>query len=111
MITTSTRKKIFSAILYAACVLPLVAFAAPPVGEHGRTTVSYRDLDISSIEGMKSLDQRLYRAAKQVCGSSDFRKVGWAVARRNRQCINQAVAKAQAKVHTSRSVAIAALAR
>ncbi len=98
-------------MLYAACTLPLAAFAGQSVAEHSSTMVHYDDLEISSSEGMEALDRRLRRAARQVCGPSDFRKVGWPAARKSRQCINQAVAKAQTVVHTKRSVVVAELAQ
>ena len=106
MITSNTRKKIFTVVLFAACTLPLVALAGPALSEHGSVRVSYRDLDISTSEGMDTLERRLHRAATQVCGSADFRKVGWSAARKNGQCIDQAVAKARAKLQNSRFAAV-----
>ena len=101
MITTDTRKKIFSAMLYAACALPMSAVAGQSVEEPSSTTVANRYLEISSSEDMKALDRRLRRAAKQACGPSDFRMVGWSAARSNRQCADQAVARAWAERSTS----------
>ncbi len=101
MITSDTRKKIVTALLFAASALPLAALAGPTVSEHASARVSYRDLDISASEGIETLDRRLHRAANEVCGSVDFRKVGWSAARLNRQCAAQAVAKAWAKIQNS----------
>ena len=61
MITTETRKKIFSAMLCAACSLPLLAFAGQPGIEITSTTVSYGDLDISTSDGQELLQLRLHQ--------------------------------------------------
>ena len=103
MITADTRKKIYSALLFAACALPLAASANPSVDEHTRASISIRDLDISTSDGVEALNRRLHRAAVEVCGSSDFRDVGWSAAHQNRQCVDKAIAKARAKLHTGGS--------
>jgi UrcA family protein len=61
-----------SAMLAAAtAAIALVASSGPAVaGEasNAQVEVSYRDLDLSTPAGAKALEQRLHRAAKEVCG-------------------------------------------
>ena len=85
-------------VLISAC-LSTSAFAGLAVEEQRSITVAYHDLDISSSDGMEALDRRLRRAAKQVCGPSDFRTVGLSAATRNKHCADKAVARAWTKVH------------
>jgi UrcA family protein len=109
MITTNVRKTILSAILSAACTLPLVALAGHGNEDHSSARVTYRDLDVSSSQGIHILDRRLHKAAEQVCGSSNTRRVGWKAAIRNRQCARQAVARAWARFNSNHSGRVASL--
>ena len=60
-----------------------------------RVTVSYEDLDLNSVEGQETLHRRLSRAAREVCGSSNLRRVGsLARATANKNCYDQALAEA-----------------
>lgn len=73
--------------------------AAPALAETPTTVqvahVSTADLDLSSREGQRQLDQRINRAARDVCGAaSDADLVG---ANEVRQCRHDVVAKAGAQ--------------
>ncbi|WP_164549739.1 UrcA family protein [Altericroceibacterium xinjiangense] len=58
--------KIFTLVSAAAALaLAAPAFAAQPAGNS--VEVQYRDLDLSSPQGMAELDRRLDKAARQVC--------------------------------------------
>jgi UrcA family protein len=61
--------KIRSAILAAAlgaAMFSAPAMAAPADG--GALAVQYKDLDLSTPAGMNTLNQRLEKAAREVCG-------------------------------------------
>ena len=54
------------AVVAAALAVPaLAADEAPRIG------VRYGDLDLTSAEGQQKLDQRLERAAREVCGMNE----------------------------------------
>lgn len=62
----------FAAALAKA--LALGALAAPSVAAPTQTravTVKYSDLDLASEDGRKTLDERLERAAREVCGMDE----------------------------------------
>ncbi len=52
----------------AIAALGLVATAAPAVAQEGADiTVTYDDLDLNTAKGLKELDRRIEKAARQVC--------------------------------------------
>ena len=59
-------------------------------------TVSYADLDLSDPRGQKTLEKRIKRAARKVCGSTNLKEVG-SLSRvaENRNCYESAIAGAQ----------------
>ena len=80
-----------------ACLLGATpAPAADPSGARSET-VSYRDLNLSTIEGATALYQRIRRAANSVCdepGSGVTRYQEW------KSCYQAAIADAVAKVNS-----------
>ena len=69
--------------------------AAPLSDDDTIKYVSYADLEIGSDTGMATLRNRIEHAAREVCGSSDFRRAGgFRQASRNAQCQEEAVAEA-----------------
>ena len=66
------------------------------------TTVSYADLDLSSVEAQETLRLRLNRAALKVCGSPHLRIAGsLARAAQNQSCSDKAVAEAMHAISAS----------
>ncbi len=79
-----------------ACLLGAAQAVAAPA-ETRSETVSYRDLDLSTIEGATALYQRLKSAARHVCdepGTYPYALQEW------RSCYNAAIADAVAKVNS-----------
>jgi UrcA family protein len=80
-----------------ACLLGAAQAGAAPT-ETRSETVSYRDLDLSTIEGATTLYQRLKSAARHVCdepGANPFALQEW------RSCYDAAMADAVAKVNNA----------
>ncbi|HXO14916.1 MAG TPA: UrcA family protein [Steroidobacteraceae bacterium] len=99
----STFKSIHRASFWSAaftsitCLLGATqAPAADPSGARS-VTVSYRDLNLSSIEGATALYQRIKRAANHVC---DEPGAGIAHFQEWKSCYQAAIADAVAKVNT-----------
>ncbi|MBT4518428.1 MAG: UrcA family protein [Halieaceae bacterium] len=62
-------------------------------------SVSYADLDLSTAESRETLQTRVMRAARKVCGSTSYRVNGsLRQAADNRSCYNNAVADAMRQV-------------
>jgi UrcA family protein len=62
-------------------------------------TVSLSDLDLSKSEGIETLHQRISRAARRVCGPSDYRQAGsFRLAAANKACYNDAVAEGMSQI-------------
>jgi len=60
-----------SALITAAAIKAVPAFAEPaPQIDLAVSKVATADLDLSSDRGLKTLDQRLARAARDVCGQA-----------------------------------------
>ena len=71
------------------------------------TTVSYADLDLVSTEGRATLEHRVSKAAREVCGSSNFREAGsLRRATENKSCYESAVARAMEQVSSPQLAAI-----
>ncbi len=81
----------------AACLLGASQAPAADPGATRSVTVSYRDLNLSTIEGATALYQRIRRAANSVCdepGSGVTRYQEW------KSCYQAAIADAVAKVNS-----------
>ena len=62
-------------------------------------TVSFSDLDLSNSDGIETLHQRISRAARRVCGPSDYRQAGsLRLAAANKACYNDAVAQGMSQL-------------
>ena len=72
------------------------ASAGPPAGPRS-ITVSYRDLNLSTIAGATTLYERLTRAARSVCYEPE---AGVNAYREWRSCYQAAIADAVAKVNS-----------
>ncbi len=84
------------------------AIYAAPAGEVSRVVIKY-DADRAETEsGALELYNRLSAAAWQVCPSPDDISMGLKSVRLARQCQQEALARAVAKVHTTHLVEIAA---
>jgi UrcA family protein len=97
MITKSTHRSSFNAVAMAA-VLGLFGAAQAlavdgPDGQRS-VTVSFRDLNLSTIEGATALYLRIRRAANHVCYGPE----GWEEAFRS--CRQAAIGDAVAKVNS-----------
>jgi UrcA family protein len=54
--------------------------------------VSYSDLDLNDVEGRDTLEYRVRAAAREVCGSTDYRITGsLSQANQNKECAERAV--------------------
>jgi UrcA family protein len=85
------------AVTSAVCLLGAThASAGPPAGPHS-ITVSYRDLNLSTIAGATTLYERLTRAARSVCYEPE---AGVDAYREWRSCYQAAIADAVAKVNS-----------
>jgi UrcA family protein len=97
MITKSTHRSSFNAVAMAAVLGLLGAAQALAVdGLDGKrsVTVSFRDLNLSTIEGATALYLRIKRAANHVC----YVPEGWEEAFRS--CRQAAIGDAVAKVNS-----------
>ena len=83
-------------ILFAAATLAAAVTAAPvfakPIAPQVRT-VSYADLDLSTVAGQARLEQRIQAAVRDVCGEA----TGVDLARR--QSVRDCIAETRASVH------------
>jgi UrcA family protein len=78
------------------CLLSITPAWSSTPGEHS-VTVSYRDLDLSSLEGARTLYRRIQSAAKQVCGYQDADLIEQSIWR---SCYRNAIADAVGKVNS-----------
>ena len=73
------------AVVAAALAVPAAAAEkAPRVGVH------YGDLDLTSAEGQQKLDQRLERAAREVCGMNQTAVGSHLRSSHSRECYREA---------------------
>lgn len=69
--------------------------------------VNYEDLDLSSDKGREALEGRVMQAAREVCGSTDYRMTGsLQVASRNRSCVAEAFGDAMSRIAGPTVVAV-----
>lgn len=99
----------------AAAVVGIMAITALPasadsvtevtassVVEAQQIAVDLTDLDLTSVEGQRTLHFRLANAAREVCGSSDLRRAGSVrMANRNQSCFEESLSRAMAAVPNS----------
>ncbi len=83
---------------------PLMAFAALatmatalPAGAQESMAITYRDLNLQTVEGQKVLDQRIDQAARKVCGYDQIRSGSRLRSKESTNCYRKA--KAQAEKH------------
>jgi UrcA family protein len=90
-----------SALITTGAIKAAPALAQQPASDTNVSLVRTADLDLGSPEGQRKLEQRLARAAREVCGTaSDFDVEGKNAVR---ECRDETIAKAKAQ----REVAIA----
>lgn len=88
------RQLVTTGITAAALSLSLCAGAATKT-TGGAVSVDIADIDLTTDQGQRVMEARIKRAAKEVCGSQDYRKAGSLEnARKNKACFNEAVAVA-----------------
>ena len=99
-IVKATRRSVpwTAALASATCLLAVGAASAAEATVRQHCTVNYRDLDLSTPAGAKTLYIRIQRAAHDVCGYTDLADIHQAEA--NRQCRGHAIADAVYDVHS-----------
>jgi UrcA family protein len=93
-----------SAVALAADACPDKAAAASTVtsrAQHSANSikVSYRDLDLATPAGSRTLEERITRAARKVCAADDIRNLEEVAA--GNACQRTAVSNALADVHSA----------
>lgn len=58
----------FNRVIFPAAALALVVFAAPLAAQDNSAVVTFGDLDLTTEAGRATLDTRLTRAVRSVCG-------------------------------------------
>lgn len=94
MTNTTTRTRLAMALLCGVLSAPTIATAGLLTHESNEPAVEVplTDLNLSHSEGVVELYQRLQAAARQVCGSQDFRIVGsLKIVHLHKQCYGQAL--------------------
>jgi UrcA family protein len=100
--TLSTNR--FAMLVSLACLFAASAAHAGDPAATGRVTVTYRDLNISTVAGATTLYQRIRGAAKAVCGEEGKRleeHAAWG------RCYQSAVSGAVAAVNSPMLSAVA----
>ena len=102
--TNKTIPRTVTAAAAAALMSAGAAFADAWGDTHVTTTaeglrsvnVSYSDLDLNDAEGQATLEYRVRAAAREVCGSTDYRITGsLSQANQNKDCAKRAIASAR----------------
>lgn len=83
---------LFSALITAAFITGAPAFGQAPGGETHVSLVRTADLDLATSNGQRQLEQRLARAAREVCGTASDADLEGKNAVRN--CRDDALARA-----------------
>ena len=99
--TLNASKSTLPAIAFALAALVSIPSAAHAGPETPTEQVPYGDLNLASHDGIKTLDRRLDRAVKRVCGFYDSRSLG------ARKEIAACYEKARASIVPQRQHAIA----
>ena len=92
----SKRTQFTIALLCGLLSVPAVATTGiwTEESKNNAITVPLADLNLSNKVGVVKLYQRLKAAARQVCGSQDYRISGMQQSRLNKQCYLQALSSA-----------------
>jgi UrcA family protein len=101
----SIHRSSFGSVAFTSVACLLGATPAPAADPSGprSVTVSYRDLNLSTIEGATALYQRLRHAANSVC---DEPGTGIAHFQEWKSCYQAAIADAVAKVNSPLLIAV-----
>lgn len=86
----------FRKIPFAAALMGLTLTAAPAFAD--TLAVRYKDLDLTTAEGQKTLDRRIDAAARQVCGYDEVITGTRLRSRDSVACYKQARAQVQKQV-------------
>ena len=91
--------------MFTRFVLPALALACatPALAEPVRVAVPYGDLDLTKEAGRKTLDQRLARATRKVCGDAPMRDLTRRAA--HRACLVEAEASYKPQVELALNAA------
>ncbi|GGZ05262.1 UrcA family protein [Novosphingobium colocasiae] len=79
-----TRTFAIATIAAALVAAAAPSFAAEPAGKS--IAVSFKDLDLSSAEGQRTLEHRIDKAARSVCGMDDVTTGTRIPSAESRQC-------------------------
>ena len=91
----NVKKIITTAFAAIALTASLGASAAMIKGTTSSVHVDLSDLDLTSAKGEQTMQVRLQRAARQVCGPVDLKTAGSLKnVRENRTCFNEAYSNA-----------------
>lgn len=78
-----------------AALLGFAVVSTPAFAEATRVEVTYKDLDLTTAKGQRTLERRLDNAAREACGY-DVRTIGTRLAsKESSACYKQATAKAK----------------
>jgi len=97
MTNSSTRTRLTMALLCGILSAPSIATAGPLTHESSENAVKvpFADLNLSHGEEVVELYQRLQMAAREVCGSQNYRVAGSLSQQAlNKQCYAQALSSA-----------------
>ena len=115
MKTFSIQKSLPVAMfVMAASVSPVVSsddygemFISTTTPNTYTVNVSFDDLNLNSAAGQETLQRRLSKAARQVCGSADYRDAGsLRVAAQIKNCQKRAIADAMHQVQSGQLAAV-----
>lgn len=91
----NVTKTVSTGLVALALSVSLGASAAMIKGTHNSVRVDLSDLDLSSVQGERIMQNRLRRAAKQVCGPVHLKEAGSLQrAQENRVCFEEAFSNA-----------------
>ena len=91
-------KTSFAALALAAAIAAPGAAAEPAAGDIATRSVTYGDLDLSSPGGLKALNRRVERAAREVCGAGRTMRQSIAAERDLWTCVSAAKARAAQQI-------------
>lgn len=96
-------KSVLTLVCLVFTAIPAVSNAAllGPDKSNNAVRVTFSDLDLSSMEGVRTLYQRLRNSAYQVCGRQNGRELMELTIER-KQCFDTALSKAVKSINNSR---------
>jgi UrcA family protein len=80
--------------LKSLALIAAVAAAGPALADTASRSVKITDLNLASVEGRATLDQRLVRAARQICGQGNSQDLSQIAA--SAKCYRASIASARA---------------